>query len=286
MSSIATIISIILFIIICIGLVYTYYYFNPSLLNNGDVIILNNIESNRNLQLDIGIKEFEQPNAIRYFYDGWLRVNASPDLSTPFIIFNRGTDFIVTLTGHKLSIVHSYYRNNKTYIKTGGSTGTSTNAAASIDKITGVLVPPPGATDYYDTNVTGLHTTIVDIATNFPFQKWVYFCINVDGKTIDVYLDGKLTKSVTSPGYANEPSRKIDFTTFATSDPITVGNNSVKGKLARFRREPGNMDPQSVWNTYIQGAGQTGEDDGITGDYHARISLLKNNNVRRSMVLF
>jgi hypothetical protein len=293
--SLTTIVSTILIIVILIALVYTYYFFNPTLLNQGEVIAINNgdaTKGRKQKRLAIGIQDFNEPEAIRYFYDGWLRINSTPDQSKTYVIFNRGNDFMVTLTGHKLSITYSYYRDNKKYlVSTDAQTesgGPSTYANAIVGE-DGELKPPKSDGDWHKTaggNTSGKHTTILDIATNFPFQKWVYFCINVDERTMDVYLNGKLTKSVTNPPDANKPSRIIDFTKLSGTFPITIGNNYVQGGLSRFRREPGNMDPQSVWNTYIQGPGATGDENELTGDYHAKISLLKNNSVRRSVTLF
>jgi len=263
------VIAIVLVLIILVVLMYTYYYFNPTLLNNGSVINLLQTP-----QLSIGL-EPENASAIRYYYDGWLRVDANPDFAKNYVIFNRGNDFIVSLTGHTLSIYYGQYRDD--------------NAARLIPTGTGVVPDIP--------------YKIMDIARNFPFQKWTYFCINVDGNTMDVYLDGKLTKSVNLPNppagsdaVGTSPSTRIyksgttyydgstqiSFTSFNKGPAITVGNNSLTGKIARFRREVGNMDPQSVWNTYILGPGS----DDSNGDYHATVALTKNNKVRRSLKIF
>jgi hypothetical protein len=260
-----TIISVVLFIIILVALYHTYFYFNPQLLNDGDVIP---IKQETGGQFEIGIGELEEPDAIRYFYDGWLRVNTVTDDTTKNVIFNRGNDFIVTLTGHTLSI----YQAN-------GVTGSTTNG---VNKKSGVLEGGGGGQS---------HTKIVDIATNFPFQRWVYFCINVDENRIDLYLNGKLTKSVKGSDIDDQrssanPKAKMDFTKFSTTSPISVGNTRVTGRLARFRREPGNMDPQWVWNTYVQGVGTSEANEEITGDYHARVSLLRKNRQVKSFTLF
>jgi hypothetical protein len=133
---------------------------------------------------------------------------------------------------------------------------------------------------------TGSAKTPLIIIPNFPFQKWVYLCINVDENTMDAYLNGKLVKSVSNVKDANSPNPVIRFSDFGKSDPITVGNNGVKGKLARFRREARLLDPQNVWNIYIQGPGVTDEDDNGTGDYHSKFNITRNNRVIRKFNLF
>lgn len=269
--SLTSIIGFFLMIIILGGLYYTYYYFNPLLLNNGEIIDLNNKTRNGSnpatadiKQMTIGTKEFESPESIRYFYDGWFRVNSSEDLGKPYVLFNRGSEFIVTLTGHKLSIMYSYDRPNPPV------------AGKGVNSITGILHPASDGKK---------HTVIMDVATHFPFQKWVYLCINVDENTMDAYLNGKLVKSVSNIKDLNN-GNLIRFSDFSKTDPITVGNTGVKGKIARFRREPYLLDPQSVWNIYIQGPGVTDEDDNGMGDYHSKFNITRNNRVVRKFNLF
>ena len=266
--SLTSIIGVLLMIIILGGLYYTFYYFNPLLLNNGELIDLNNRSRNSGKteadmkQLTIGTTEFDSPESIRYFYDGWVRINSTEDYGKTYVLFNRGSDFIVTLTGHKLSIMYSKDR--------------VSNNTTGVNPLTGILQPPS----------SGKHTVVMDIATHFPFQKWVYLCINVDENTMDAYLNGKLVKSVSNVKDANSPNPVIRFSDFGKSDPITVGNNGVKGKLARFRREARLLDPQNVWNIYIQGPGVTDEDDNGTGDYHSKFNITRNNRVIRKFNLF
>lgn len=260
------IVGIILLLIILYALFSAFYYFNPEMLNNGDLIDLNNntrtVDINKT-QMVIGISELTGYDSIRYFYDGWLRINSSDDNSKTYSIFNNGNDFVLGLTGHKLSIIYP-----------GISNRTNIPPSEGVKPETGILNPPSDNTS---------HTTLMDIATNFPFQKWVYFCICVDENVIDAYLNGKLVKSVSNPKDASGAPIKIsEF----TKSGINIGNIGVRGKIARFRREPRIMNPQSVWNVYIQGPGTTGEDAGLTGDYHARIKLVKDNNTKRKYELF
>lgn len=273
--SLTSIIGVFLMIIILGGLYYTFYYFNPLLLNNGEIIDLNNKTRNGSnpstadiKQMTIGTKEFESPESIRYFYDGWVRVNSSEDFGKTYVLFNRGTDFIVTLTGHKLSIMYSRDPTDR-------ASGTL-SATEGVHPTTGILQPASG---------NNKHTVIMDVATHFPFQKWVYLCINVDENTMDAYLNGKLVKSVSNVKDANNGTL-IPFSEFSKTAPITIGNTGVKGKIARFRREPRLLDPQSVWNIYIQGPGVTDEDDNGMGDYHSKFNITRNNRVVRKFNLF
>jgi hypothetical protein len=248
-----TVISIILFIIILIALYQMYYYVNPKLLIDDSVIQLN-----QSSQLSVVIPDDEDPTSIRYFYDGWLRVNQVQNNSKNLIIFNRGFKFVVSLIGHVLSI------NELTDVNKINSDGTWEDASA---------------------------TTITTISTNFPFQKWMHLCINVEGNQIDTYLDGKLATSVKGKDVknTNDPTKTLDFTTYVGSDKtktITIGNKYTTGSLARFRRETGNIDPQSVWNMYMLGPGVNDSGDDSNPEYHAKLALLRNGKPRRKLHLF
>jgi hypothetical protein len=258
----STIISLILFLIIFVALYQTYFYLNPKVLNDGTIIPI----TQPTTQFDISVSEIEDPSSIRYFYDGWLRVNGVPDSANPYVIFNRGKEFVVTLTGHVLSVMN--YRDSATDIKTAGGCLSSSDKKA---------------------------VKIVDIATNFPFQRWVHFCINVDENRMDVYLNGKLAKSMqagtvyykNSTGNGQDDMTKpVDFTVYPTDQPISVGNLKVNGRLAKFRREPVNVDPQTVWNTYMLGPGVPGVEDELGTDYHAKVSITRNGKTQRSVKLF
>lgn len=233
-----------------------YYYVNPKLLADDTVIKLNQITPT-----DVPISTDEYPASVRYFYDGWLRVNQVQNDDKNLIIFRQGHKFVVSLKGHEFSIVDL-----RDEAKITATEGTWADASS---------------------------TTITTISPNLPFQKWVYFCINVDGNQIDTYLDGKLATSVKSKEITNKaststPQTKLDFTTYVSpeSKTIKVGNKYTTGGLARFRREVGNMDPQSVWNTYMLGPGVNDSGDENSSDYHAKIKLLRNGRERRALHLF
>jgi hypothetical protein len=239
-----TVIAIVLFLIILIALYKIYYTLNPEVLNKDGGLI----QLKRSPQLEIDISELEDPSGVRYFYDGWLIVKEVQSENVSHIIFNRGKDFIVSLKGHLLSIV-----------KVANST--------DIDSSTGT---------YRENN----STKIVDIATNLPFQKMVHFCINVDSNKMDVYLNGKIVKSV------DGVDKNMDFSTFEKTPKIALGSKFLSGGLARFRREPGNIDPPSVWANYMIGSGVSTLDESTSSDYHAKINITRDNKLRKTIPLF
>jgi len=113
---------------------------------------------------------------------------------------------------------------------------------------------------------TGASTDkLITITNNFPLQKWTYITISKDNTTVDLYLDGKLVKSVAiATNHKPDEQSSINF-------GLVKGGSAF---LAKFTRRPRVADPQSVWNDYMGGSGT-----GTTGNgkMNLNLSLLKDN---------
>lgn len=115
---------------------------------------------------------------------------------------------------------------------------------------------------------TVMHTCNV---SNVPIQKWVNLVISVYGRTLDVYIDGKLVKTCLLPGIANiNNSSSVYLTPMGGFD----------GWTAKFQYFPDSLNPQEVWNIYTQGYSRY--TFGMFGKllslnpYQVKISLLEN----------
>jgi len=82
--------------------------------------------------------------------------------------------------------------------------------------------------------------------SNIPIQKWVNLLISAYGRTLDVYLDGKLVKTCVMPGIAKIMS---DLDVFITP------NGGFSGWTSKFQYYPTSIDPQTAWNIYKKGYG-------------------------------
>ena len=106
-------------------------------------------------------------------------------------------------------------------------------------------------------------STDVQISDNFPLQTWQHVIVSVDGKYIDVYLNGKLVKSINdeieTPSLTNEV--KFSITPFKTY-------------LAKFTRTITPTDPQTAWNNYLDGNGENPLKN-IMGNYGVSMSFKK-----------
>jgi hypothetical protein len=126
-------------------------------------------------------------------------------------------------------------------------------------------------------SVTTKHTSTADIThmitNNFPLQKWVYVVISVDNATIDMYLDGKLVKSV------------VDMHTPDGTSPIKFGINSGVF-MSKFNRVVGASNPQTVWSDYLNGSGSAIGLTNLANKYSVNLAILKDNVLSTSVSLW
>lgn len=202
-----------------IYIVYTYVYMTSIIINKP-------IDLKVSKQMSYDAAKMKQPGSTRYYYECWLYIDYNFPTDKEHVIFNRGAYLIVILTGSELSIWEGgEVPNTGLYVKQPKDPNNPNNQKAGT--------------------VNG--TKILTLSTSFPFQKWVQIVISVDGATIDAYLDGKLVKTVTNKRLGTD-----------NTTPITAGNSYTIGKMNQFSYWPNTIDPQTVWNKYIQGNGQYG----------------------------
>jgi hypothetical protein len=139
----------------------------------------------------------------------------------------------------------------------------------------------------------------VMITNTFPLQKWVCIVLSVDNQYLDCYLDGKLVlsyqimKSVTTSGGSNTviaPMQPVDSTTAPlylgnSGNPVggtfTAGTNGNSGSgwsanALLVTRWTIPVDPQTAWNWYMKGNGQSTM-GGMFGNYNVNYTILKDN---------
>jgi hypothetical protein len=159
----------------------------------------------------------------------------------------------------------------------------STNGSGSVTGINGldpcpavVLAPVennllvslgcfPGANQQPTTTggKTVVHTCAV---ANVPIQKWVNLLISVYGRTMDIYIDGKLVKTCLLPGVASVNSTAPVYVTPA---------GGFSGWTSKLQYWPNSTDPQEAWNIYAKGYGASWLSN-LFGQYKIQIALMKN----------
>jgi len=225
-----TVLIVFLVLVIIFAFFLMVQIYNPSYLIKNPAS-LNTLKSGVSTQSVINVNQIDNPGSVRYYYEGWFFIKANAPASTTNVLFNRGKNFAVTLTGSTLEV----------YV----------NIDKDVNSSTGIL------------DKTGL--TPLMTVPNFPFQKWCQLVINVDGTTVDLYIDGKFVQTVNS-------SQPIGTN---TTDTITYGNHYTIGHVTRFRRPSVVTNPQGVWSSYMMGSGQ----NYTVTNYHLDAQILKNKSV-------
>ena len=110
---------------------------------------------------------------------------------------------------------------------------------------------------------------------NFPLQKWVNLTVSLYGRTLDVYMDGKLVRTCILPGAAK--------TGTGGSIVVTPGNG-FDGWTSQTKYWPDATNPQQAYSIYKDGYGGS-----IIGNlfnkYRIRISFLEDNQTTGSFEL-
>jgi len=108
---------------------------------------------------------------------------------------------------------------------------------------------------------------------NVPLQKWVNIIITTYGKTLDVYMQGKLVKTCVLPGVPYINNEK---------DLIVTPNGGFKGYTAKFQYLGNSVNPEQAYDIYKAGYGGN-----IFGDlfnkYKIKVSYLKDNEEKGSI---
>ena len=81
---------------------------------------------------------------------------------------------------------------------------------------------------------------------NFPLQKWVNLIISLYGRTLDVYIDGKLVRTCVLPGVAKVSTK---------SDIVVTPNGGFNGWTSNFMYFDQSTNPQEAYNIYKGGFG-------------------------------
>ena len=118
-------------------------------------------------------------------------------------------------------------------------------------------------------------TPDITITSNFPIQKWTYIVVNVDGNFVDLYLDGKLVKSIKLLCTPTSP---------AESDNIELGTG-FDALVADFKRWSTPLTPQDVWTNYMSGNGGNSLKKALSA-YGMNVALIKDDVEQTKFAIF
>jgi hypothetical protein len=191
---------------------------------------------------DIPGSDLSIPNASNVTYSIWIYV-ASWSTSQEKIIFSRNND------------VHLHFDSNSASLKATIHGERNANSSSIVK----------------NTNV-GLEPKEIEITNNFPVQKWVCVLISIDNVIADIYLDGKLVKSVQFSDAISSGTPQTIATTDA--DDITFGNWDCY--ISKFERNPRVTDPKSAYDKYMEGNGGSNLGNAL-GNFNVKFAITKDN---------
>lgn len=109
--------------------------------------------------------------------------------------------------------------------------------------------------------------------SNIPIQSWVNILISINGRTLDIYLDGKLVKTCVMPGLAR----------IYQSSPLNITPaGGFSGYTANVEYFPNAINPQEAWNIYRKGYGASILGN-FVNNYGLKLSILNNNKEAASI---
>ena len=111
---------------------------------------------------------------------------------------------------------------------------------------------------------TNIHSCTID---NIPIQRWVNVIISLYGRTLDVYLDGKLVRTCVLPGVAKMNQN---------ADVEVTPSGGFSGWTSTFKYLPNASNPQEAYNMYKDGFGGSILGN-VISKYRVRFSLIKDN---------
>lgn len=139
------------------------------------------------------------------------------------------------------------------------------NIAVSLGCYPGIDQEPttPGGT-------TVVHTASI---SNIPIQKWVHLLISVYGRTMDLYIDGKLVRTSLLPGVA---------CINVASNIYVTPSGGFNGWTSKLQYYPDSINPQEAWNIYKRGYSSW---ISIFNTYQIQFSLIENGTTQSSLTV-
>jgi hypothetical protein len=117
---------------------------------------------------------------------------------------------------------------------------------------------------------TVVHTCSV---ANVPIQKWVNLVVSIYGRSMDIYIDGKLVRTCLLPGVASVNNNTNIYVT-----PL----GGFEGWTSKLQYYPNSINPQEVWNIYTKGYSSWSS---MFNAYQVEISLVENGTTQSSVTI-
>lgn len=115
--------------------------------------------------------------------------------------------------------------------------------------------------------------------TQVPIQTWVNVILVLNQQALDVYIDGKLTRTCVLGGPANvqqAPGNGLWVCPPSTDTPgASTGGKGFDGYISSFRAFPYPLNPREAYEIYREG--HVGVSMNIFNKYRVKLAFLKDN---------
>ena len=182
------------------------------------------------------------------------------------------------------------YRYGEPKVVFGRMGAQSTSGSGSIDGVSGLDPCPAVVLGAVENNIdvslgcypginqeptTSGGTTVVHTCSvaNVPIQKWVNLVVSVYGRSMDLYIDGKLVRTCLLPGVASINNNSNVYVTPA---------GGFNGWTSKFQYFPNSINPQDAWNIYTSGYSSWSS---MFNSYQLQISLVENGTTEKSITI-
>ena len=123
----------------------------------------------------------------------------------------------------------------------------------------------------------------IDVTHNFPLQKWVHILVTTEastnGRIVDIYLDGKMVKSV------NITYSEGDSENYKPNDTHAIKFDQFQCYISKFERIPKTFDPKTAYNKYKQGNGGSNLGN-VLGNFGLKFAVTKDEIETTAFQLF
>ena len=162
------------------------------------------------------------------------------------------------------------------FARMGGPEGTQPCPSAQFDAIENNVTVSLSCFPGESADVAAGSTTVDHACKvgNIPIQRWTNLLVSVYGRSMDIYIDGKLVRTCLLPGVANINS---DSSIFLTPD------GGFDGWTSKFQYYPTALNPQQAWNIYS--GGYTSGLSNWFSNYQLQVAVLENGNEKSSFTI-
>ena len=140
----------------------------------------------------------------------------------------------------------------------------SPNNSEHVNTVTNWLIQTP---NFFEFDI------YISVLENFPIQRWNNLIISFYGRSLDIYLEGKLVKTSLLPN--------VVYSNNNTSDVVITPNGGFNGFTSKFQYFANPLNPQQAWNIYKKGYTNS-VFGGLLSKYKIQFSLLDGNTVEKS----